>query len=200
MEPIRYVMAAILVITLPLVITFWLVIHGGSRRWKASRPLLAYSVALAAMIAIGAPTVIFLDAFIGGDLGFQPVLIGLGGVLYLSTWVFSRSIRKHLDFRTFAGVPEIQGEATNLIDTGPFALVRHPRYLMIAVSILGWCLIANFAGAYLVGAASILGLMAVIQLEERELVARFGDAYRDYQRRVPQFLPSPGGLGRYLKG
>jgi len=34
-----------------------------------------------------------------------------------------------------------------------------------------------------------LGLHLVTVLEERELVSRFGDAYREYQHRAPRFVP-----------
>ena len=34
-------------------------------------------------------------------------------------------------------------------------------------------------------------ILIAIQLEERDLVAMYGDTYRDYQRRVPMLLPWP---------
>jgi len=37
-------------------------------------------------------------------------------------------------------------------------------------------------------------------LEERKLVAEFGDEYREYQNRVPMFLPKHKGERRKVKG
>jgi protein-S-isoprenylcysteine O-methyltransferase Ste14 len=39
-------------------------------------------------------------------------------------------------------------------------------------------------------------LIAVKFLEERDLVAQFGDTYRDYQRDVPMLLPWRSARGR----
>jgi protein-S-isoprenylcysteine O-methyltransferase Ste14 len=70
---------------------------------------------------------------------------------------------------------------------GPYRWVRHPLYLFVLVMI--WSgpdltadrLLFNvlFTGWTIVGT----------WLEERDLVAEYGETYRDYQRRVPMLLP-----------
>ena len=59
---------------------------------------------------------------------------------------------------------------------------------------MGWCLVCNFLGTYLVGVAAILGFYFIAALEERELRQRFGQAYFDYQEKVPQLIPTLTGL------
>jgi len=50
-------------------------------------------------------------------------------------------------------------------------------------------LIANYLGLYLLMIAMVPPGYCMLVLEERELLNRFGDAYRDYQREVPQLIP-----------
>ncbi|MEL7128865.1 MAG: isoprenylcysteine carboxylmethyltransferase family protein [Pseudomonadota bacterium] len=192
----RYVLSFVLIVILPVVTAFWLVIHGGIAYWRHRPPWQAYSVALIAIVGTLAVTVAYAQQLIGPDLGHNPVLIVFGALIYLSSWALSRSIRKYLDFRTFAGVPEVKNEAGALITDGPFSAVRHPRYFMILIGTLGWAMLANHLGGYVMAGAFAAILVVIVQLEERELITRYGHAYEAYKARVPQLFPAPSRLSQ----
>ena len=70
-----------------------------------------------------------------------------------------------------------------------YARLRHPRY---AAALLGVCAAAFFSNhlALYLQCPACLGLLyGMTRMEERELVARFGEEYVKYQRWVPRFLP-----------
>lgn len=81
-------------------------------------------------------------------------------------------------------------EQHRVIDTGPYAYVRHPIYAgiitaLIATAIIEATLVA-FVGAMLI----ILGLWLKARAEERFLMGELGpDAYGPYCRRVPMLIP-----------
>lgn len=199
MDGFRLFLALVIVYIMPVVITFWLVIHSMSVTWRRLNPRFAYLAAGACIFLVVVTCALFQPVLLGNDLGLNPVLFGLGAIIYLASWGLWKPVKQYLDFRTFAGVPEVTNEKITLITDGPFAMVRHPRYFMVAIGVVGWCLMANYSGAYLVGIASLLGLVLVVTLEERDLVVRFGDEYRQYQERVPRLFPTISGLRQFLK-
>jgi len=76
-----------------------------------------------------------------------------------------------------------------LVTTGPYARVRHPMYT--AHVSLATTLAVVFPSTWFVVAMLwiVLVLIVWIRIEEHALVRKFGDAYREYQQRVPMVIP-----------
>jgi protein-S-isoprenylcysteine O-methyltransferase Ste14 len=84
-----------------------------------------------------------------------------------------------------------------LVDTGVYALVRHPLYLgWMLMYLVVWLFNPNWilAGVGLLGAACVYGFT---RQEEQLLIAKFGESYRHYMHRVPRFN-LPAGIIRQL--
>jgi len=72
--------------------------------------------------------------------------------------------------------------------SGLYARIRHPRYAAMFCAVLGACLIAGTRTLWIVAVVWWIVERCVIALEEREMLARFGEPYAQYRRRVPGFL------------
>jgi protein-S-isoprenylcysteine O-methyltransferase Ste14 len=80
-------------------------------------------------------------------------------------------------------------EHHTLVTRGPYRWIRHPFYVAMALVVLGSALVAaNWF--VLASGAVVFTLLAVrSRVEEEQLAARFGDAYREYKKRTGRFLP-----------
>jgi protein-S-isoprenylcysteine O-methyltransferase Ste14 len=78
-----------------------------------------------------------------------------------------------------------------LVTDGPYAVTRHPIYTgmlaMLAGAALAWNSLATLGLAVLMVPLAYLHT----RYEEPLLEAYFGEAYREYRRRVPRLLPWP---------
>src|SRR5579864_7896885 len=76
-----------------------------------------------------------------------------------------------------------------LIDTGPYALVRHPIYTGIILATLATALLKGTVVAWAGVVVMTCGWYVKARLEERFLHGELGAAYDAYRARVPMLVP-----------
>jgi len=108
------------------------------------------------------------------------VLFAVGGALRL--WpVFVLGPR-------FSGLVAIQPGHT-LVTNGVYGVIRHPSYLGLILSSLGWGLAFRSCAGVLLTGLMIVPLFARIHAEERLLRSEFGNDYDVYCARTARLIP-----------
>ena len=170
----------------------WFLVHPFVGFWRRLGVRLTMTVLGLLLLAGVLALVTVRDVLLGADLGLSWPLFAVGVVLLvLATWI-SLKRRKYLTVRILVGVPEIEAEPEKqgrLLEEGPYAVIRHPRYVEVVLATLGYAAVANYVGCWIMVIAVVPVLHLVVVLEERELRERFGEAYRDYAARVPRYIP-----------
>jgi protein-S-isoprenylcysteine O-methyltransferase Ste14 len=127
-----------------------------------------------------------LDTAAAHIAGLTLALAGIGATFYAQV-AMGTSWRIGVD-------PE---ERTELVTSGPFALVRNPIFAAMLPTALGLTLLVPSW----VALAGLAGLVLALELqvrviEEPYLLRAHGGAYADYAARVGRFFPSVGRLAR----
>lgn len=86
--------------------------------------------------------------------------------------------------RRFSGLVAIQPGHT-LHTSGVYSIIRHPSYLGLLISTLGWALAFRSAIGVILTALMIVPLLARIRSEEALLRSEFGAEYDAYRARTP---------------
>ena len=73
-----------------------------------------------------------------------------------------------------------------LVESGMYAFVRHPEFLGHILIIFALVIISQHWINFIVGAILIVLLCLAMIEEEKRNIEKFGDAYRDYMKRVPR--------------
>jgi len=80
-------------------------------------------------------------------------------------------------------------EQHELIQSGPYAVVRHPIYSGFLLALLGTALVHGELRGLFGFALAALGWVLKLRTEEAFLSQQFGDAYLDYKQRVKALAP-----------
>jgi protein-S-isoprenylcysteine O-methyltransferase Ste14 len=79
--------------------------------------------------------------------------------------------------------------AATLVTTGPYRWIRHPMYSTALILVVAAALLTANLVVATCGVIMFLLLAARSRLEERRLVEKFGQDYREYQGRTGRFVP-----------
>ncbi len=76
-----------------------------------------------------------------------------------------------------------------LVERGPYAIVRHPIYTGFLVALVGVALALGTVRALAAIAGVAIAFALKVRVEERFLGEQFGDAHAAYRRRVRALIP-----------
>lgn len=131
------------------------------------------------------------------SLRSEPAVLAVWGVFWLgwATVLLSTFLINHFDL---FGLRQVWAYRRNReIPPSEFhtplfyRVVRHPLYLGFIIAF--WAAPVMSQGRLFFALATTAYILIAIQLEERDLLNAFGDAYRDYKSRVGMLIPLPFG-------
>lgn len=80
-------------------------------------------------------------------------------------------------------------ENPHVIRQGVYGVVRHPQYISESMLYLGLILLNTSLAAIFVWIIVIIFLHYLMRYEEKVLLKRYGDEYRQYMKDVPMYCP-----------
>ena len=170
------------------------VVHPLAPLWRRFGPIVTYVTVGAAVVLVMWGMYSLREPLLRVRFGVRAPLVVLSCVLFAAGMYVRAQVARLLSWSTIFGLPEVSASRGpgHLVTEGIYSRVRHPRYVGIGLGILGGALFSNYLASYLLAAAYLPGIYAIVLLEERELRERFGSAYVEYRESVPRFFPRLG--------
>ena len=192
MTTARYIIAVLLVTSLPPAMAWWFVIHPFVGFWRRIGKTITYTVMTVLFLSGVAGLFALRDALVLADLGTNWIMVGVATVLIIPAIWLAIARTKYLSFAILVGVPEldVDGSGGKLLNEGIYAVIRHPRYTEIVLGTLAYAAFANYLGGYVIALLTIPAIHAIVVIEEKELAVRFGEQYDAYRSSVPRYIPA----------
>jgi protein-S-isoprenylcysteine O-methyltransferase Ste14 len=173
--------------TIPL---FWFVVHPFVERWRA-RGRRAY--AFIVPVWGGFIVIAFLSMWPFRSAHFYASWFAWApaAIFFLVGFSIYHAAFQRFERAQVSGLAELEPHRhrQQLITTGIRARVRHPIYLGHLCEIIGWCIGTGLVALCALAVFAIVTGAVMIRMEDRELEARFGEAFREYRQRVPGVVP-----------
>ena len=191
MNTSRYLIAFLVVASMPPAVLLWFLVHPLGSLWRRLGPWVGYSILAMVTAVMMGMAFSYRRFLLGVDFGTRWACVilacpAIGGALAIAL-----KRRRHLTPAILSGLPQLSQKHYPgvLLREGIYARIRHPRYVEVTLWVLGYALFANFLASYLVAALTPAVLYLIVLLEERELAQRFGKEWEEYARDVPRFVP-----------
>jgi len=175
---------------------FWFAIHPLAGRWRQMQRS-PYRILLPLWMALIAALLTITWPWCTAQLYSSP------WAWLAATLFFSMGVRTYIRIRSEFGVTNLIGEAelrpqenkSAVVTTGLHSRMRHPIYVAHLCTFTGWALgSGSLIDFVLLAISALITFPLMIRMEEKELVKRFGETYRKYQRNVP-LVPFFSGRG-----
>ena len=173
--------------TIPL---FWLMVHPFLERWR-KRGRRTYLIVVPAWGGIIAITFLIVWRFRSAHLYVNWFAWAPAAMFFLLGFSIYRAAFQSFHHTQISGLAELEPREhrQQLVTTGIRSRVRHPIYLGHLCEIVGWCIGTGLVVMWGLALFAIITGAVMIRTEDSELEARFGEAYREYQARVPAVFP-----------
>jgi len=116
-------------------------------------------------------------------------------ILYAVGWIVSFQASQQINPSYLMGLKQSSsGDAVDhrkqFMTPSFYRYVRHPIQAGVVLAMVATPDMT--VGRFILGAGMIVYVVIALKFEERDLVAEFGEAYRDYKKRVPALVPWKG--------
>lgn len=116
-----------------------------------------------------------------------PVTLYIGFIIAALGVIFAFWARKYLG-GNWSGIVALKKDQT-LVDTGPYAIVRHPIYFGLTIGIVGSAIAEGTVSGLVAIVCMLIFSLLRIRAEEKLMISTFGKKYSGYSRRVSRFIP-----------